>query len=108
MTLEQSLKAAATNDLKRICRAVDAAACSYGLTRIARDSKIDRATLFRAFRRESGLSLATMVRVLDSLGFRLIVEMKDQPSKLVENRSESHSARKWLPCILILLAGGMI
>lgn len=94
MALEQSLKAAfATSDLKCICRAVDAAACSYGLSRISQDSKIDRATLFRAFRRENGPSLATMVRVLASLDFRLIVEMKDPPSKLVESCSDSLSTK---------------
>ena len=94
MALNKSLKTAfATNDLKCICRAVDAAACSYGLTRMSQDAKIDRATLFRAFRRENGPSLATMVRLLACLGFRLIVEMKDQQPKPLESRSDDLSTK---------------
>lgn len=72
LTNEDALKAAfATNDLRHICRAVDAVVLSGGIAKIAQNAEVDR-----AFRRENGPALDTMVRVLHVLGLRLIVEIK--------------------------------
>lgn len=80
-TNEDALKAAfATNDLRRICRAVDEAVLRGGIAKVAQDAKVDRTTIYRAFRRENGPALDTMVRVLHVLGLRLIVEIKPNPS----------------------------
>jgi DNA-binding phage protein len=74
--LEKSLSAAfATNDLQRICRAVDAGILqSTSIIALAQAAQIDRTTLYRAFRRRNGPALDTMIKVLGVLGFRLIVE----------------------------------
>lgn len=78
---QQALKAAfATNDLRRICRAIDAVASENGFAKVAEEAKVDRTTIYRAFRRENGPALDTMVRVLRVLGLRLIVTMKPDPS----------------------------
>ena len=66
-----------TSDMQNICRAVDAAVLqSGGVIEIARAAKIDRVTLYRAFRLERGPTLDNMIKVLRVLGFRLIVELR--------------------------------
>ena len=63
--------------MQNICRAVDAAVLqSGGVIEIARAAKIDRVTLYRAFRLERGPTLDNMIKVLRVLGFRLIVELR--------------------------------
>lgn len=75
------LKAAfATNDLRLICRAVDEAVLRDGIANVAENAKVDRTTIYRAFRLENGPALDTMVRVLHVLGLRLIVKIKPNPS----------------------------
>jgi DNA-binding phage protein len=65
-----------TNDLQRICRAVDAAVLRSGsIIEIVRAAELDRVTLYRAFRLERGPSLDNMIKVLRVLGFRLVVEV---------------------------------
>ena len=77
LTNEDALRVAfATNDLRHICRAVDAVVASGGIAKVAQNAEIDRATIYRAFRRENGPALDTMFRVLHVLGLRLIVEIK--------------------------------
>jgi DNA-binding phage protein len=68
----------ATNDLRRICRAVDVAVVRCGISDVARDAELDRTTLYRAFRLKKGPGLDTMITVLRVLGFRLIVETRVQ------------------------------
>lgn len=78
---EEALKVAfATSDRRRICKAIDAAVYRSGVVKVAQVAKVDRTTIYRAFRRESGPALDTMVRVLHVLGLRLIVETKANPS----------------------------
>jgi DNA-binding phage protein len=57
--VERLLNAAfETNDLKRICRAVDAAVPQSGsIIEVARAAELDRVTLYRAFRLERGPAL---------------------------------------------------
>lgn len=73
-------RAFATSDLRSICRAVDAAVVGEGIAKIAQAAKVDRTTIYRAFRCESGPALDTMVRVLRVLGLRLIVKFEPYPS----------------------------
>ncbi len=75
--VEKLLNAAfETNDLQRICRAVDAAVLQSGsIIEIARAAELDRVTLYRAFRLEKGPALNNMIKVLRVLGFRLVVEV---------------------------------
>lgn len=78
---EGALKAAlAANDPRRICKAIDAAVLANGFAKVAEEAKVDRTTIYRAFRREYGPALDTMVKVLHVLGLRLIVEIKPSPS----------------------------
>ena len=69
--VEKLLNAAfETNDLQRICRAVDAAVLQSGsIIEIARAAELDRVTLYRAFRLEKGPALNNMIKVLRVLGF---------------------------------------
>lgn len=78
--LEKSLNAAfATNDLHRICGAIDAAVLkSPSIIKVAQDAGIDRTTLYRAFRCEKGPALNTMINVLRVLGFHLTVQANRQ------------------------------
>lgn len=69
----------ATSDLRSICRSVDAAVVGEGIAKVARAAKVDRTTIYRAFRCESGPALDTMVRVLRVLGLRLIVRFEPYP-----------------------------
>lgn len=65
-----------TSDQRLICCAVDVAIHRYGITNVARDAKIDRTSLHRAFRKMNGPALSTMLKVLCTLGFRLIIVPK--------------------------------
>jgi DNA-binding phage protein len=96
--LEKSLSAAfATNDLQRICRAVDAGILqSTSIIAVAQAAQIDRTTLYRAFRRKNGPALDTMIKVLGVLGFRLIVETTSEAgaqSNLAGGRSSTARGR---------------
>lgn len=87
LTNEDALKLAfATSDLRHICKAVDAAVVSGGIAKVAQKAKVDRTTIYRAFRRENGPALDTIVRVLHVLGLRLTVELKpnllSEPARL--------------------------
>ncbi len=78
--VEKLLNAAfETNDLKMICRAIDAAVLQSGSTiEVARAAKLDRVTLYRAFRLEKGPALDNMIKVLSVLGFRLVVQVRSE------------------------------
>jgi DNA-binding phage protein len=68
-----------TNDLRKICCAIDTAVIrSGGIVEIARAAQIDRGTLYRAFRLQRGPALDNMIKVLRVLGFRLIVEVRQE------------------------------
>jgi probable addiction module antidote protein len=74
---EKSLRAAlATNDLRRICSAIDIAVHQIGVERVAQNADVDRTTVYRAFRLQSGPALETMVRVLLVLDLALTVEVR--------------------------------
>jgi DNA-binding phage protein len=82
MDVEKLLNAAfKTNDLRSICRAVDAAVIQSGsIIQVARAAELDRVTLYRAFRLERGPALDNMIKVLRVLGFRLVVEVCSEAS----------------------------
>ena len=82
MDVEKLLNAAfKTNDLRSICRAVDAAVLQSGsIIQVARAAELDRVTLYRAFRLERGPALDNMIKVLRVLGFRLVVEVCSEAS----------------------------
>ena len=72
---EKSLRAAfATNDVRRICSAIDFAVIRRGVTEVAREADVSRTTLYRAFRCRNGPALDTMLKVMSALEFRLTVE----------------------------------
>ncbi|MFH1344617.1 MAG: hypothetical protein ABIL01_25960 [Pseudomonadota bacterium] len=78
--MEKSLNAAfATNDLHRICGAIDAAVLEFpSIIKVAQDARINWTTLYRAFRCGKGPGLITMIKVSRVLGFHLIVQTKRQ------------------------------
>lgn len=79
-TGDGALKAAfATSDLRRICRAIDAAVLENGFANVAYEANVARTTIHRAFRCENGPALDTLVKVLQVLGLHLIVEIRTKP-----------------------------
>ncbi|MFG3593961.1 hypothetical protein [Bradyrhizobium sp. RDI18] len=69
----------ATNNLRTICKAIDdEISRQSSITEFCQLAKVNRTTLFRAFRRRQGTGLETMIRVLEVLGFRLAVTAKGQ------------------------------
>jgi DNA-binding phage protein len=73
----ESLRVAlATNNLRRICRAIDVAVRQVGVERVAQSANVNRITLYRAFRLRNGPALETMVRVLLVLGLAHTVEVR--------------------------------
>ena len=73
---EKSLRAAfATNDLRRICSAIDFAVTRCGVVEVAREADVSRTTLYRAFRCRNGPALDTMLKVMRAIGFHLTVEV---------------------------------
>jgi DNA-binding phage protein len=72
-------KAFATNNLRTICKAIDDEISRHSsITEVCQLAEVNRTTLFRAFRRQQGTGLETMIRVLGVLGFRLAVTAKGQ------------------------------
>jgi len=93
-TRDDSLNAAfESNDLGRICRAVDDAILQSGrIVGIARAAGINRTTLYRAFRLQGGPALDIMIRVLRALGFQLIVELQQEaPNSNTKHQSVKRS-----------------
>jgi len=80
LQLKKSLNVAfATNDLHRICGALDAAVLkSPTIIKVAQDAGVNRTTLYRAFRCQRGPTLSTMIKVLRVLGFQLVVQANRQ------------------------------
>jgi DNA-binding phage protein len=67
-------KAFATNNLRTICKAIDDEMLRHSsITEVCELAKVNRTTLFRAFRRRQGAGLDTIITVLGALGFRLAV-----------------------------------
>jgi DNA-binding phage protein len=71
----QSLnKAFQSNDLGRICRAVDKNVHrSVNILQFARTVGVDRSTLYRAFRSDLGPKLDLLVKIIQTFGFHLAV-----------------------------------
>jgi probable addiction module antidote protein len=67
-------------DATEICAAIGAAVRSQNVSDFARESEIDRTTLYRAFVRPRA-SFITVLRVLDALGLDLFVRPKRKPSR---------------------------
>lgn len=84
----------ATGDFRLIRSAVDTEVRRAGITRVAESAKINRTTVYRAFRCESGPALDTMSNVLHVLGYRLIVDLKPDTclkGSWLQGRTIAHS-----------------
>ncbi|MDR2095315.1 MAG: putative addiction module antidote protein [Treponema sp.] len=68
--------AAEENDPEFLLSVIGDIARSHGMTQLARSLELDRKGLYKAFSPEGNPSFLTVVKVLDSLGFRLTVEQK--------------------------------
>ena len=73
-TCDDSLNAAfASNELGRICRAIDVAVRRSGdISEIARSAKVDRTTVYRAFRNEGAPAFDTVAKTLRGCGGLLL------------------------------------
>jgi probable addiction module antidote protein len=70
-----TLKAAAEeNDPEFMISVIGDIARSKGMTRLAKNLNLDRKGLYKAFSEKGNPSFTTVVKVLNSLGFRLTVE----------------------------------
>jgi len=71
--------ALATNELGSICYALDAAIRDAGgVVAVARAARLDRTTLYRAFRVADGVDLRTLLKTLRAMRLQLIVEVNEQ------------------------------
>ena len=69
--------AVATGDVKDIADALGIVARSKGMTEIARRAGVSRESLYRTLSVKGNPELATIVKVLDALGFRLALAPKE-------------------------------
>ncbi len=75
-TIIEYLKAALEeNDPEFFVKAVGNAARAMGMTAVARESQLGRASLYKALSGERDPRIGTVMKVLDALGIRLSVEM---------------------------------
>jgi probable addiction module antidote protein len=68
--------AAEENDPEFLLSVIGDIARSKGMTQLARNLNLDRKVLYKALSTEGNPSFITVVKVLDTLGFRLKVEQK--------------------------------
>src|SRR5205809_2433154 len=69
--------AIATGDVKDIADALGIVARSKGMAEIARRAGVSRESLYRTLSVKGNPELATIVKVLDALGFRLALAPKE-------------------------------
>jgi len=97
--LEKIDTAFATNDLVRVCRAIDQTIVRFSsVTEVANAAQIDRTTLYRAFRITKGPALGTVIRVLEVLGFRLVVNVKNGTQHVAIAKQRARVISKALKC----------
>ena len=97
-TCDDSLNAAfASNELGRICRAIDVAVRRSGdISEIARSAKVDRTTVYRAFRNEGAPAFDTVAKTLRALRYRLVVELCEEIASSDANSEFVNRALRWL------------
>ena len=84
-----------TADTKSICTAIDTIVRrSPNVSQVAKDAGLDRRILYRSLRGKKGPTLATVIRILRGVGFRLIVNFERQPRKSSPNRFGQSSKTK--------------
>jgi probable addiction module antidote protein len=86
-------EALASNDLQKICQAVDTIIACCGVSEVAQAAGLDRTTLYRAFRIKNGPSLDTASKVFRALGLQLVVTLRSGSDKAA--RSSSPHAKKF-------------
>jgi probable addiction module antidote protein len=64
------------NDPEYLLKAIGDIVRSKGMTQVARELNLDRASLYKSLSPAGNLSFLTVMKVLDILGFRLRVEQK--------------------------------
>jgi probable addiction module antidote protein len=64
------------NDLETLLDVLGAIARSRGMAAIARETGLNRESLYKSFSREGNPSFGTVVKVLDTLGFQLSIKQK--------------------------------
>lgn len=65
---------------QEVALALGTVARAEGMSRIARDAKLNRVSLYTSLSKDGNPSLDTIMRVLDVLGFRLQAERKPEQS----------------------------
>jgi probable addiction module antidote protein len=64
------------NNLETLLDVLGAIARSKGMAAIARETGLNRESLYKSFSREGNPSFGTVVKVLDTLGFQLGIKQK--------------------------------
>jgi len=76
-TLEAVIELAVQeNDLDYLLKAIGEIARSKGMTQIARDLNLDRASLYKSLSSEGNPSFFTVAKVLDNLGYSISIREK--------------------------------
>lgn len=83
-----------TGDVEEIRDALAIVARARGLADIAREARLSRTSLYKALGGTGNPEFGTVVRVLATLGIRLMATPTEQPRKrIVKSRQRSRSAR---------------
>jgi probable addiction module antidote protein len=69
-------RAFATSDITAICQAIGDATRLHNISELARDAKIERTNIYRAFAGAKLPNFSTVLRVLDAMGFQLRVTQR--------------------------------
>jgi probable addiction module antidote protein len=64
------------NNLETLLDVLGAIARSKGMAAIARETGLNRESLYKSFSREGNPSFGTVAKVLDTLGFQLSIKQK--------------------------------
>jgi probable addiction module antidote protein len=65
-----------TSDIVAICKAIGAVTHLHDISDIAEKSRIARVSVYRAFAGERHPNFKTVLNVLDAMGFRLLVRVR--------------------------------
>jgi probable addiction module antidote protein len=86
-TRDDLLNAAfASNEIGRICRAIGVAVRRSGdISALAQSAKVDRTTVYRAFRHDGAPAFDTVAKTLRALRYRLVVELRDEMASSDKN-----------------------
>jgi probable addiction module antidote protein len=97
MIAEYLNEALATGDDEIIARALGAVARAQGMSAVAGSAKVSRTNLYRSLKIGGKPELATVMKVLNAIGVRLVAKAQRNEERqrrhIISHRSRQHSRR---------------